>query len=323
MTFRISNRRKESPPRRGDTMTGQRGVARRCGVGQVAGRRRHAILAGLATVALLAALLPQPAQAQTTNSAVSERPDRPQNLRSEPALNSVILSWDDPGDESITKYQMRQRRHGKRWIQWRDIPLSSASTTTYTVILPVKFTPRGEVDSRGYDFHIRAVNDAGHSRRSVTVADLPLRDTSKSTATDETQVPTTTVAPTTTTTTVAPTTTTTTTTVAPSKPGAPKNIQAVPEGDTVVVSWDDPGDDSITKYQMRQRRTGRRWGQWTDISVVTDNAIARIRHTVTGYVIRYTPHGEIDRRWHQIELRAVNDMGKSPVAFTFAPPRVS
>ncbi|WP_419842824.1 fibronectin type III domain-containing protein [Candidatus Poriferisodalis sp.] len=264
----------------------------------------------MALLAPLAALVAQPAQAETGTNALSV-PDRPQNLRSEPAVNSVILSWDDPGDESITKYQLLQRRHGKRWGTWTDIPGSDAGTTTYTVVLPPTKTPRGKADHRGYDFRIRAVNAAGTSRRSKAVADLPLRGPSVVAQPQPRQQLTT-----------STTTTTTSTTVAPSRPRPPKNVRVETAGDTVVLYWDNPRDSSITEYKMRQRRTGRRWGPWTTISVV-DHDISTVKHTVTGYTIRYTPRGEIDRRWHQIELRAVNSAGLGPVAFTFAPPRVN
>ena len=233
----------------------------RCWAGQVAGRGRHSVLAVVATVALIAVLLPQPVQAQVGVAA----PDRPENLRGEPALNSVILSWDDPGDESITKYQMRQRRNGKRWDKWTDIPNSSATTTTYTVILPATNTRTGKIDNRGYQFRIRAVNDGGKSRKSNTIATSPLRANPTTTEPESVQQE--------------------TTPPVPSKPGKPKNFQITPinNNETFVLSWDSPGDDSITKYQLRQRRTGRRWGQWTDIE---SSDASTIRHTSDWYDYR-------------------------------------
>ena len=68
---------------------------------------------------------------------------------------------------------------------------------------------------------------------------------------------------------------------APTGPAAPMNLQAVVSSGQVELTWDDPSDDTITKYQYQQRTppsTGT-WGNWTDISNSDEDTTD---HTVTG-----------------------------------------
>ncbi len=70
-------------------------------------------------------------------------------------------------------------------------------------------------------------------------------------------------------------------TVKTAGPAAPMNLQAVVSSGQVELTWDDPSDDTITKYQYQQRTppsTGT-WGTWTDISNSDEDTTD---HTVTG-----------------------------------------
>ena len=98
-------------------------------------------------------------------------PDRPANLAAIPANGQAVLTWDDPNDSSITKYQYRQRVSGADFGDWSDIVRSSATTTTYTVT--------GLTNGSPYGFELRAVNASGDGEASsvgttpIAVPDAP------------------------------------------------------------------------------------------------------------------------------------------------------
>ncbi len=54
------------------------------------------------------------------------------NIQVVVAEASYVLTWDDPGDDSITKYQYRLSSGGS-WSEWTDIPESGSDTKSYTV----------------------------------------------------------------------------------------------------------------------------------------------------------------------------------------------
>ena len=94
-----------------------------------------------------------------TARAILSRPLKPGGLSAEVGasvgLGEVALSWDDPDNDSITKYHLRQRETGAAWGQWADISVSNAETTSHTVT--------GLDNGKEYDFQIRAVNSEGSS----------------------------------------------------------------------------------------------------------------------------------------------------------------
>ena len=98
-------------------------------------------------------------------------PAAPANLAAMAANGQVVLTWDDPNDSSITKYQVRQRVSGADFGDWSDIVGSSATTTTYTVT--------GLTNGSAYGFELRAVNASGDGEASsvgatpIAVPDAP------------------------------------------------------------------------------------------------------------------------------------------------------
>ncbi len=82
----------------------------------------------------------------------------------------------------------------------------------------------------------------------------------------------------TTTTTTPPTTPTTEpppTTAAPSVPGAPSGLTAAAAAGSVALSWNNPSDSTITRYEVRVRPaavTG--WWCWTRLSYMGPNSVA-------------------------------------------------
>ena len=91
----------------------------------------------------------------------SAPPAAPTGLAASAGVASVTLTWNNPGDSSITHYEYNVNHNATGtgnltgWSQWAAIPGSGASTTSYT------FT--GLAGGREYRYHLRAVNGNGPS----------------------------------------------------------------------------------------------------------------------------------------------------------------
>ena len=115
-----------------------------------------AILALLIS-ALTFAPLPRLLEAQGETTA----PARPTGLSVAVSGQSVTLTWNDPGDGGITRYEYgvnhNDTGNGRLtgW-QWTAIPNSGATTTTHTI--------DGHTRGKEYRYKIRAVNLGGNSK---------------------------------------------------------------------------------------------------------------------------------------------------------------
>ena len=91
----------------------------------------------------------------------SAPPAAPTGLAASAGVASVTLTWNDPGDSSITHYEYNVNHNATGtgnltgWSQWAAIPNSGASTTSYTF--------SGLAGGREYRYHLRAVNGNGPS----------------------------------------------------------------------------------------------------------------------------------------------------------------
>ena len=65
----------------------------------------------------------------------------------------IALSWNDPSDSDITKYQYAQRETDGAWSSWTDISGSGATTTSHTVT--------GLTNGTEYVIALRAVMGTG------------------------------------------------------------------------------------------------------------------------------------------------------------------
>ena len=201
----------------------------------------------LTVAALLAALLASgsPAQAQ---AAV---PAAPTGLTAPTvAHDSVTLSWDDPGDSSITGYRILRRD-----------PINQAPGTFSTVepdtgSAETTYTDNSVNAGTRYVYRVKAINSAGTSGQSNYV---------------NVETP------------AAP---------PPSPPAAPTGLTASSTShDSVTLSWDDPGDGSITGYQvLRRSRDGSEYGDGRGASgfvvIVGDTASSATTYTDTSVTVR-------------------------------------
>ena len=198
----------------------------------------------------------------------TEPPAKPTGLDATATHASVSLTWDDPGDDSITGYVILQRIPGVDPEGHFDVLVANTGTaaTTYT-------DDTVSAETR-YTYRIKAINGAGTSERSRwSHIDTP----------------------------AAPV------------PDQPTGLEATESHGQVVLTWDDPGDDSITGYvilrRVRENDTGG------DFSVlVADTGTAALTYTddtvaaSTTYTYRIkaiNDHGVSERsRWVHIDTPA-------------------
>ena len=190
----------------------------------------------------------------------SARPDQPTNLTATAGDTQVRLTWNDPNDSSIDKYEYRWKEGteatdfidtGDNKDEWTQVPDSNADTTRYTVI--------GLTNGTSYAFQVRAWDDDADPKGS-----------------DPAQID------------ATPTSMT---------PAAPTGLMADPDDSLVTLTWDDPDDSTIDRYEYRQKvedtNNPTEFDAWT--------AIAGIRPTT-----EYTVTGLTNGTEYTFEVRAVD-----------------
>ena len=95
-------------------------------------------------------------------------PAKPENLTATPGDGQVALTWDDPGDASITAWQVRQQVGAGSYGAWTEIPGAVASTTSHLVT--------GLTNGTAYTFQVRAVNRTGAGAASDEATATPRDD---------------------------------------------------------------------------------------------------------------------------------------------------
>ena len=84
-------------------------------------------------------------------------------------------------------------------------------------------------------------------------------------------------------------------------PATPTGLTAVATNGQVVLTWDDPGDDSITGYRIQRRmRRGGNYGNW--IALVSNTRSA---------VTTYTDDPVVGNVKYAYKIKAINDYGVS------------
>ena len=138
----------------------------------------------------------------------SEPPAKPTGLSATASHDSVTLTWDDPGDDSITGYVILRRvRENDEGGEFSELAADTGTAAT-------TYTDDTVAASTTYTYRIKAINEYGVSERSRWFhIDTP----------------------------AAPV------------PANPTGLSATATHDQVVLTWDDPGDDSITGYVILRR----------------------------------------------------------------------
>ena len=177
---------------------------------------------------------------------------KPVGLRAVAGNGEVTLSWDDPGDASITEYRLNYRKaSSSHWPAVVNIPGAGATTRSYTV------TNLDNGDE--YIFRIHAGSVGQSSPWSEEVRATP--DGTLPTSTP-TPTPTGTLMP--------------TPTAGLSKPA---NLRAEAGNRQVTLTWDDPGDRTIGGYRLNYRKASA--SQWPAVLNIPGAGATTTSYTVT------------------------------------------
>ena len=198
----------------------------------------------------------------------TEPPATPKNLSATASHDSVTLTWDDPGDDTITGYVILRRIPGVDPEGHFDELVADTGTDATT------YTDNTVAAETRYTYRIKAINGAGTSERSRwSHIDTP----------------------------AAPV------------PDKPTGLEATESHGQVVLTWDDPGDDSITGYvilrRVRENNTG---GDFSVLVADTGSAATTYTDDTVAAETRYTyrikainEHGTSERsRWYHIDIPA-------------------
>ena len=196
----------------------------------------------------------------------TEPPARPTGLSATASHDSVTLTWDDPGDDSITGYvilrRVRENDVGGEFSEL--VPDTGSTATTYTddtVVAGITYT-----------YRIKAINGAGTSERSRWFhIDIP----------------------------AAPV------------PDKPTGLSATASHDAIALTWDDPGDDSITGYVILRRL------RYDDPSGHFDELVADTGTAAT----TYTDDTVKANTSYTYRIKAINEHGGGERAFPLVPHR--
>ena len=199
----------------------------------------------------------------------TEPPDKPRGLEATTATHdSVTLTWDDPGDDTITGYVILRRIPGDDPEGHFDVLVADTGTAATT------YTDNTVSAETRYTYRIKAINGAGTSERSRwSHIDVP----------------------------AAPV------------PDKPTGLEATVSHGQVVLTWDDPQDDSITGYvilrRVREDNTGGDFSvsvadTGTAATTYTDDTVAA-GTTYTYRIKAINEHGTSERsRWFHIDIPA-------------------
>ena len=124
-----------------------------------AARARHIL------VLLLAALVAAFAAIAPPTPAEAAPPAAPTGLAATTGGGHVALSWTNPNDGSITKYQYMEKVGDGEYGSWTDVPDSDANTTA--------FTATGLTPATVYAYKIRAVSNRDFGEASDEVTATP------------------------------------------------------------------------------------------------------------------------------------------------------
>ena len=118
-------------------------------------RRSPILIAAIAALALAMTLLFSPVQAQEGSA-----PDKPTGLSATASHDQVVLTWDDPGDASITGYVILRRvRVNNTGGEFSELVADTGTAAT-------TYTDDSVKANTTYTYRIKATNEHGVSERS-------------------------------------------------------------------------------------------------------------------------------------------------------------
>ena len=217
-----------SPPGRGGRPSSRSASA----AGRPTGLAPRALVRLAVAVALYGGLLSAPAWGQAVSA-----PAKPTGLSAEVAHDSVTLTWNDPGDDTITGYVILRRVRVNNTGGDFDVLVSDTGTAALT------YTDNTVAASLTYTYRIKAINKHGVSARSRWFH----IDTPAAPEPEEEQ--------------------------SAEPPARPTGLSATASHDSVALTWDDPGDDTITGYVILRRvRVNDTGGDFSVLVADTDTA---------------------------------------------------
>ena len=220
-----------------------------------------AALAALAIAGAMLALMLSPATAQEGDGQESSVPAKPTGLSAEAYHDRVDLSWDDPGDDSITGYQVfRRDRDTQKAGEFTMTESGTGSSET-------SYTDTGVEPETRYVYRVKAINEHGASKWSgYARADTP--------AAPEPEEP-------------------------EDPPAKPTGMLTAAAHDEVVLTWNDPQDDTITGYVVERREPGEDDG----------TPFAAISQDTGSAGPSYTDGTVEPERTYEYRVRAINPQG--------------
>ena len=203
-------------------------------------------------------------------------PAKPTGLSATASHDQVVLAWDDPNDASITGYVILRRvRENDTGGKFSVLVADTGSAaTTYTDATVSANTT--------YTYRIKAINAYGVSKRSRWFhIDIPAAPEPEGQAAEP--------------------------------PTKPTGLSATATHNTVVLTWDDPDDDSITGYVILRRvRVNDTGGEFSVLVADTGaaattytDATVKANTTYTYRIKATNEHGVSERsRWSHIDTPA-------------------
>ena len=197
-----------------------------------------------------------------------QKPAKPRGLEATATHGQVVLTWDDPDDDSITGYMILRR------VRVNDTGGDFSELVADTGTAALTYTDNTVAAGLTYTYRIKAINEHGVSERSRWVhIDTP----------------------------AAPV------------PAKPRGLSATATHGQVVLTWDDPGDDSITGYViLRRNRDTDVKGHFDELVADTGSAATTYTDDTVAAGLTYTyrikainEHGTSERsRWFHIDTPA-------------------
>ena len=180
-------------------------------------------------------------------------PAKPSEFAAAAGNTLATLTWNDPSNNTITKYQYQQRHGNELWSNWTDICETSSDSTCPT---ETSHVITGLTNDTRYFFRIRAVNAGGTSPESdekdakpgVLPAPSGLAATGAASQID-----------------LSWTASGNNSVIGYQVRQRLGSLAAIPGNGKVELLWDNPNDSSITGWQYRYKTGTNDYNDWSSV----------------------------------------------------------